>query len=240
MPGTNDLNDPGVPNLGMPGGSESSNNGMPQNGGGDAGESEVEKLRAEIEKRDLDLRRLQSTLQRNLSEREKEWSAKNDELKRKMDAIAMQKMDDAEKLRYEADRAKEEAETLRQQLQAFRQQQEVQEQMKSYVDYYAQFGVSNDELDLSSPEALVNSGSQALLQKFQALKQNPSSAQTQTQQQTSRPNQRIVQGSGSPPSGKLTLEDLRASTSKAIGREISEEELFEMAERGQVNLNQLL
>ena len=212
--------------------------GMPAQGAGDAsGAESIEALRAKLEQAELDRRKMQASLQASAAEREKRILAQNKVLEEALKA----KMDDKERETYEANLLREQNEALKQELENLRLTSEQRETMQQWVSFFKDtFDVSEEELDLSDPQALIQSGWQAAAESHKRLKGSPPAAKQTSQPAAKRPAaQPVLTGSNGSPSTGPTLTSIQQAQATRLGRPVSMDELFTMAERGEVDLSQV-
>jgi hypothetical protein len=203
--------------------------------------------------------KVRSDLMRANAQREKEFEERDQAYQQRIMELEMKDLDDSERAVYEARAYKERMHELEQRLDSERARARNAENMGAYISGLAQgFGVDIKDLDMSSPEALTESGFTAAASNFQEaqsridelqglveeLKTGKSQAPVEEPKVKDAPD--VVTGiTGESGTGAPTLMDLRKSVSKRLGVEgiISEEELFELAERPEetgVDLNQVL
>jgi hypothetical protein len=203
--------------------------------------------------------KVRSDLMRAQAEREKEFEDRDRRYQEKIINLETKDLDDSERAIYEAKAYRERAADLEARLEAERARATQAENMGAYISGLAQgFGVDLKDLDLSSPEALTESGftaassnyqeAQSRIQELQGIVDDLKSGKTGDKVEKPKVEDApdVVTGiTGESPSGAPTLLDLRKSVSKQLGVDgiISEEELFDLAERPEetgVDLNQVL
>lgn len=231
MPGPNEVVDSkivdGVPE-GMPVDSGvSSKEEMPATGSGDAN---VEALKAKYE---ADLRKLQSALQ---SGHQREIAA----LKQRLDEAekaAVAKMDEKEKAEFERQKILQENQELKQRMAQEQERREQQAVMDSWVGFFTDKGIDAATLDTTDPQLLIQTGMSAMSELIDSLKGN-GGAKTDAKVSAKRPAAPpVVTGSGRSPSTRRTIIDAVDAVSKITGKKLTEADLYEMHERGEINLN---
>ena len=220
----------------------------PPAGSGD-GQTTLEDALAQIQQRELDINRLKSTYDKKFSESDKQYKQRLTDLENKMHQAVTAKMDEAEKVKYDLQFTQQKL----QQLQAERDQLE-QEKLSwqsiiTIRDQMIQAGIPADKLDLSSQEALSTSAWTYLIQdREEKRRQLEALQQPQQQQQTFRPQQQqyqpqrqpvITNPTGQPTPTQMTLDTIRQSLEASLGRHVSDDEFFKMAERGKIDLTQI-
>lgn len=209
--------------------------GMPTQGTGDAsGVDPIQTLQAKLQQAELDRRKLQASLQSGAAEREKKLKAQMDALQ----ADLMSKMDEKERAAYEANLLREQNEQLKQQLDELRSVSEQQQVMQQWVAYFKDnFDVSEEELDLTDPQALIQSGWTAAAESHKKLKGGVKPPEKNVQRPASK--QTVLTGSNGSPSTGPTIASIQAALSAKYGRPISLDEVFTRAEKGEVDLSQI-
>lgn len=152
-----------------------------------------------------------------------------DQLARQLDDLRMADMDETERAAYERDRALAEAQQYREALEQQRYETEVQRRMDGWKNYFVTQGVPATELDASTYDDLMRSGTEYLARKVGGGA--PGSQQTQPGSGgRPRPPAITQHGPGSPPPGRKRMADLPYK---------EQVELLERFERGEIPADQL-
>lgn len=196
--------------------------------------------------------RLQSSLMSQQTQQRQQWEQERADWEDKLAQAQMSHLEGEEKTKYELDLLRERNARYEQALNEARGQAEAVQNMNSYASWFMNMGVPYDKLDWSSPEALAQSGANALTDYVQELKTKASAANTpapappmQSQPAPGMPAARptpVVTQSGSVPQAGLSLEDLRKSLSQQMGHELTMEDVLRMGDRSpsvRAKLNEL-
>lgn len=197
--------------------------------------------------RERDVSKVRSDLMRAHAQRQKEWEERDKHYQQQLHDLAVKDMDDASKSKYEADFYRGRVLEMEKELSEVRQQMGETTQMLGFTKALQEgFGIGMKDLNVESPENLMESGWQAVTNSYQQLRQELDELRTKgttPPPPTPRDAPPVVTDVGGQTGGPSTLTDIVQSVGKQLGREISEEELFMLAERPHesgVDLNQLL
>jgi len=134
-----------------------------------AGAEDVEKLKAELEAErqrsqtlEQDINKLRSSLDRRLHETTAEYEARVREAEERWAQAAMANMDEQERLEFQLQLARERAARLEEQTRQYEEMLQATQAMNQYAQWYMQQGVPYTDLDFSSPDALIASGTKAM------------------------------------------------------------------------------
>ena len=208
--------------------------GTPATGSVDA--AEVQRLRDQLAQAEQDRRKQQALLDRQLAlqkqEHEKQLAQYQEQLKGKMT--------DAEKAAFEQQQALARAQEIERQYQALQQQLENQKVTSEWVGFFSEtFGINPKDIDTSSQESMIATGMAAVAAEYERLKGNPPTNQSKPPVPTRPAPGPTLTGNGQPPATTRTIFDIQKQMTTNLGRQVDLEEVFRMAERGEVDLNQL-
>ena len=201
-----------------------------------AGEGTVTK--ADVEQQSGNVR---SSLMRSQNEERAGWETERETFRDAIINVQTKDMDDGTRNAYEAELYKGRSDELRTELLQTRQALESAQQMGSYVQGLVQgFGVDISDLDLTNVDTLSQTAVSAAAERYQETASELRQAQERIQELTESEDPdappeapEVVTTTGGTPDRAPTIDDLRKSVSEDRGLDytISEEQLFEMAER---------
>ena len=184
---------------------------------------------------------VRSSLTRSQNEERAGWDTEREQFRDALVNVQTRDMDDGARNAYEAELYKGRSEELRTELLQTRQSLESAQQMGSYVQGLVQgFGVDISDLDLTNVDTLSQTAFAAAAERYQETAGELRQAKERIQelqggQDDEAPPEapEVVTTTGGTPDRSPTIEDLRKSVSEDAGLDytISEEQLFEMAER---------
>jgi len=232
-----------------------------------AGAEDVEKLRAELEAErqrsqtlEQDINRLRSSLDRRLHETTQEYEARVREAEERWAQAAMANMDEQERMEFQLQLARERAARLEEQTRQYEDMLRATQAMNQYAQWYMRQGVPLDNLDFSSPDALIESGTQALerinqerMKELEELRKKVAEYEQhgQTNQPTQQtPAQALLQPQGTEPPRATPVITQRGATQTAKvspsevlqaleaqypGRKFTLDDLLTMVEQRQID-----
>lgn len=204
-------------------------NGMPANGSVDA--AVVQELQSKIERLEQDRRNTQAIADKKLAAKQQEYERKMAQLQEQLKG----KLTDAEKAELERTETLARAQQFEQQYQALQQQLEQQKLTSEWTNFFSEtFGISPAKIDTSNQETLLTSGMAALVEEFEKLKGKEKKVEAPHRP---APGPTLT-GTGQPPAQTRTIHDIQKQLATNLGRAVSLDEVFRMAERGELNLNQ--
>jgi hypothetical protein len=216
----------GVPSAGTADGSGVLS-GTPAQGASDANSSAGSTdIQAQLEKLEKDRRAQQAVYDRKLAEAEK----RNRDLMARLEQIQTGGMDEAQKVAFERD-----------QLKARLEEVEAEKRINDYAEAFAaQYGIDKSKLDLTSEEAVAQSGWQAVADLVQELRQQKSTTPvTETTKTPPQNTTKVITGSGGVPKTRLTQSELMTRIAQSRGKTaITEEEFYRWAENNPEAMNQ--
>lgn len=214
---------------GTNGGGDVPNGTLP---GGSVDAAVVQELQNKIAQLEQDRRNQQAALDKRLAQVKQEAEQRMGHLQEQLKG----KMTDAEKAEFERTQTLARAQQLEQQYQALQQQLEQQKLTSEWTNFFSEtFGISPAKIDTSSQEALLTSGMAALVEEFDKLK---GKGEKKVEAPTRPAPGPTLTGNGQPPAQTKTIFDIQKQLSTNMGRSVSLDEVFRMAERGEVSLNQ--
>lgn len=225
------------------------------NDGGHSGD-DVDELRQEYEQKqeelkaryERDMNRLRSKLDSRFSREQKSWEQERSALLQRLDQIVERTMDDEAREAYEWERMNDDLARQKAELQREREELEAHRSMLEYASFFEQVGVPRDQLDLDSPEDLLQSGwmgvqntVQSLKDEIEALKKKPAGQESlETDQKTKTKRPETFTGKGVTPAVQDPLTMVQNLLRERYGREVTPEEAFDAIDRGTIDVNQLL
>lgn len=205
-------------------------NGMPANGSVDA--AVVQELQTKIERLEQDRRKQQAIADQRIAAKQQEFERQMAQLQEQLKG----KLTDAEKAELERTQTLARAQQIEQQYQALQQQLEQQKLTAEWTNFFSEtFGISPAKIDTSNQETLLTSGMAALVEEFEKLKGKSEKKVEAPHRPAPGPT---LTGTGQPPAQTRTIHDIQKQLATNLGRAVSLDEVFRMAERGELNLNQ--
>ncbi len=217
---------------------------------------QLETLQKTVSQLTNDINRLKSSADRRLAQERANWMRERAELQSRLQQTATQNMDDAGKVKYEQDMLKLRLEQTEAELKAYQEEQTRNTQREQYVEMFAQYGVKREELDLSSDEALAQSGWEAVGRHVQELQselalvktgQAPATANPATPQPASSSSVQdapvappVFTGVGTSVPQGVRFDDIRKDLVATRGRPVSDEEVFKEMDRGRIDPSQII
>jgi len=125
---------------------------------------------AALEKLETDLRKMKGSLQSQIAQREKDWKAREGQYQEELHKLRTAQMDEPERTAYEKQLTAEHLRAKDEHIATLEARLEEQRQMQAYQQFYLEQGIPAEELDLSNPEALAESGWKAMVRQKDALK----------------------------------------------------------------------
>jgi vacuolar-type H+-ATPase subunit I/STV1 len=189
---------------------------------------------------EADRRKQQSVLQQQAAKQKVEFEARIADTQEKLKG----KLSETERTQYELEQVKLQLANLQAERESIQQQLEQQKQTSEWVNYFSnQFDVDPSEIDTSSQEAMLTSAMAAAAVKYQSVKGGNQTQPTKPQTKVNAPARpapgQTVTGNGQPPAGKPTIFDIQKQVSANMQRNVTLDELFKMAEAGQVDFSQI-
>jgi hypothetical protein len=212
--------------------------GTPQPGGE---QPTVEELLSRVRKQEQDINNLKSSYDRRNHENEVRLQQQLEATKAELQRAVTSGMDETQKTKYEAEMFKKQAEEARQQLEEYRRSVQEQQVIQEAAQAFMQLGIPANRLDLSSQEALAQSGGAAVAETMEQLRrQTPAPVQPQSPvlpQQFQRPTQPVMTSipGQSVPSQPVTVEQMAINLTQQLGRTVTPEEVFQRLEKGQLD-----
>jgi hypothetical protein len=124
----------------------------------DAGQGQLTAAQVQA-KYEADIRALKSSLQRQQSETEQQHRQREQRLATELEALKTKGMDENQRRQYELEKAQAEVAQYRDYIGQLQGQVQVTQQMQEWASYFTrEMGVAPDRLDMSSPQALLDSG----------------------------------------------------------------------------------
>jgi len=206
------------------------------------------KLEDDLAARDRDIRKLKSTYDRQAAVVQREHQTALEAERQRLENTILSGMTDEERREYEHDMLAERTRRAEQRAQELQLELDRQGQIGGYLQYLRTLGLSEDRLDLSSPETLAASASQELLAYVTGLRNQVAELEKRPVPPTAPAPPPPVPpaappvntGRGSSP-GQATFESIRAALSQRLGRPVSDAEIFEMARSATgFDLNEIL
>jgi len=128
----------------------------------DAGSGQLTAAQVQA-KYEADIRALKSSLQRQQSETENQYRQREARLAQELEALKTKGMDENQRRQYELEKAQAEVAQYRDYIGQLQGQVQVTQQMQDWATYFTQeMGVERGKLDMSSPQALLDSGWQSV------------------------------------------------------------------------------
>ena len=183
---------------------------------------------------------VRSSLMRSQNEERAGWESEREQFRDALINVQTKDMDDGTRNAYEAELYKGRSDELRQELAQTREALEAAQQMGSYVQGLVQgFGVDIKDLDLTNVDTLSQTAFSAAAERYKETASELRQAQERitelqgTDDEAPPEAPEVVTTTGGTPDRAPTINDLRKSVSEEAGLDytISEEQLFEMAER---------
>ena len=197
--------------------------------------------RAEME---LNVGKVRSQYDRARNEERSVWDERDRNYQTKIHELTVKDMDDNAKARFERDLFAQRAAELEERQTQTLAELEASKLTGQYLKALkTNFGVEIDQVDLSDMNNLSQSAFDAAAKQYKAVKaelEALKSTKTDTtiadQSTALKPAQDVVTKSGGTNAGPVTLLDMRKAVSQRLGIEglISEDKLFEMAERPEI------
>ena len=197
--------------------------------------------RAEME---LNVGKVRSQYDRARNEERSVWDERDRNYQTKIHELTVKDMDDNAKARFERDLFAQRAAELEERQTQTLAELEASKLTGQYLKALkTNFGVEIDQVDLSDMNNLSQSAFDAAAKQYQtvkaeldALKSTKTGTTTADQSTALKPAQDVVTKSGGTNAGPVTLLDMRKAVSQRLGIEglISEDKLFEMAERPEI------
>lgn len=242
---------------GVPGGTPSAS-GNPQSGlnpnqSSDAQASAMNDLRTQIERLTNDINRLKSSSDRRFAQAQDQWNRERAELQTRLQQTATANMDEAGKAKYEQEMTRLRLEQAEAELQNYRNEQARNQQREQYVEMFAQYGVKREELDLSSDEALAQSGWEAVGRNVTAMQarlaqfESGQAPQPPVQPPANTPKvpeapvaPPVFTGTGQAAPQGVHFNDMKKELGARYQRPISDEEIFKEMDRGRIDPSQII
>lgn len=228
----------------------------------------IEKANLEVVDRyEGDINKLRSTLMSQQSEKTESWEQQKLEMENQIHSYATRGMDDLERAQYEAKVYADQVGKHQQRLNEMQSQLEATRNMYSYATGFNQaFGVGMEELNFEDPDKLLESGWQKATAKMATLADENTSYKKQLTEMEQRLSQ--LEGGEKPPT--LDLSKIAPSGEKRVvtgqtttgatgapsflevkkavsaklglppGELVTDDVVFQMHERGQLDLNTIL
>jgi len=204
--------------------------------------ADIEARIAEIEaEHKRNISRLQSSLMGQQSERERRWEQEKREYEDQISQAFMSSMDEKERGEYERDLLRNRVSQMEERINEERAAREAYANMNTYAQWFTSMGVKAENLDWSTPEALAQSGTDALTKHVQSLNERlaqmdkaPAAPATPAPAGTPQPRPPVtpvVTSNSGTPSTAATFEDIRKGLSEQAGRQLTDEDVFKLAER---------
>lgn len=189
--------------------------------------AEKKKYEAEVEKYKQDLNKTKSSLQKQMAQQEKEWKKRETELNRKIQEAAMAGMDEDARAKYERDLVNEKLQSAQERENEIERLQSEFQATTDALKYFISQGVPYDQLVLGDGyDALYQSGMTWIMNEFNRLKSEQSTASTKTKVKELRKAPEVTTNNSTPPFDGQSWTDLK----KSLGK--SEEEIWQMVEQG--------
>jgi hypothetical protein len=237
-----DPQNPGTPvPQGTPGASGVASTVTTGQGVGDAQgatlEAQLQEMQTKLAALELDRRRQQATLQSQADRTAQALKAERDQYKARLEQFAKSKMDEKELTAYERETLALENQQLKAQLQEQQAVLEQRQQMQGYIAAFKEYGIPEDQLDTSSPEALANSGWAAMGSLIKELRaKHEGSPQLPAKPNAQQPHQPYTGQNTTPQTGQTTFADVKAAIAAKFGRAVSDAEVWDLAEQGRISL----
>jgi len=205
-------------------------------------ELEAQRRQWELESQ-RNISRLQSTLMSQQAQQRQQWEQERADWENKLAESQMSHLEGEARTQYELNLYKQRNASYEQQLAETRAQSEAIQNMQNYAQWFVSLGVPYDKLDWSSPEALAQSGAMGLTEIQQSTKQElealraaqkaapPAPVAPGLPPRTGAAPTPVVTQHGAVPNANLSFEDIRKSLSQQMGRELTPDDVFKLAER---------
>lgn len=204
---------------------------------------DIEAIKAQLaDENKRNISRLQSSLMSQQETQKRTWESEREEYERKLAEAYMSGMDEKERDVYERDLLRNRLSTMEQRLATAESQRQSTNNMMQSAGWFMQMGVKPDQLDWSSPESLAQTGTEALQSHVRdmdsklAAYANRSAPVVPTAPvpvtpglPAATPTPVVTTNTGTP-STTATFEDIRRSLSESVGRQLTDEDVFRMAD----------
>ena len=206
--------------------------------------SEATKGKVDRGEMELNVGRVRSQYERARNEVRWVWDERDRNYQTKIHELTVKDMDENARARFERDLFAQRTAELEERQAQTQAELEASKLTGQYLKALKEnFGVDIDQVDLSDMNNLSQSAFDAAAQRYKAVKAEldtlkSTKTETKTADQSSalKAAQDVVTKSGGTNAGPTTLLDLRKAVSQRLGIEglISEDKLFEMAERPEI------
>lgn len=206
-----------------------------------AGNPEFEALKSQLESENKrNVSRLQSSLMTQQAETKRAWETEKEEYEQKLATAYMSGMDEKERGEYERDLLRNRVSTMEQKLATAVSERQAVANMQQTGNWFMTMGVKPADLDWTSPETLAQTGTDALQAHVQEMEQKlstfasqpvPARPATVTSGAPAATPTPVVTSNTGTPSTVSTFEDIRKSLSEQLGRQLTDEDVFQYAGR---------